>query len=176
MNDLTNYYKLRPEMRSCDLLSWSSSALIPGKIIQWKTGSKINHTSILMRFEKYGVDRVLQAEAIKHGFHPTVLSYTLERYKGHVYWLRLNDEYRDRQGNMFRWIFKKLAIPYDYDSLFKQLFAPVSDDMKKLFCSEAAFMMGKLGGKIDKLQKRSIAPNPGEMDKLGVWTMGGQLI
>jgi hypothetical protein len=53
-----------------------------------------------------------------------------------------------------------VGIPYDYQSIFHQLFGKVSADARRLFCSEYCYLAYGFTGK---------APAPADMPALGIF-------
>lgn len=155
MNDLYIYHLYRDQMKTGDMLQWSSNSLI-GAAIRWKTcrnlpegWPKVNHTSLILRLKEYEglARRAWTPEALEHGFYPNLLSRRLERFDGEVYWYPLKDEYNDMRQIYGERMTEMFGIGYDFLSLFKQLVMNVSVDVRELFCSESALVVWGYSGK-----------------------------
>lgn len=158
--DWTVYNSVKDQMKTGDFLQWRSPGII-GSIIRWKTKSEANHSSMIIRFQEYEGEerRRFHTEAMERGVYPNLLSSRLEQYKGKVWWLPLKPEWDSQRGEIGRRLMLLWGRKYDYRSLVWQLIGKVNADTKQLFCSETCYVA--LGGK-------GIAPNPGELEKMGV--------
>ena len=161
MNELNKYNLVRDQMRTGDLLQWRSNSLL-GKLIRWKTGAKVNHSSLVIRMKEYeGLERrVFTTEALEHGIILNLLSKRLQDHAGSVWWYPLKVYMNEKRQSIGEEAFRYMGIGYDYLSLFKQIIGKVNVDAKKLFCSEYVYLCYGYIGK---------APNPGEMMKLGIF-------
>jgi len=161
MNDLTTYNSVKDNMQTGDLLQWSSNSLI-GKLIRWKTKSDVNHSGVVLCIRDYETKehRRWTLEALEHGLELNYLSRRLEKHNGRCFWHPLKKEFQYMSETIGSNMMAMAGIPYDYGSIFRQIFGRVSADARDLFCSEAVFLGCGLTG---------IAPNPGEMLKLGYW-------
>lgn len=160
--DIGNYALLRDEMRTGDLLQWHSKSLI-GKLIRWRTGSKVNHSSLVLRFSEYDSDtpRRFTMEALEHGVVLNLLSRRLEAHDGEVWWYPLKSGISLLNRKIIgERALSMVGIPYDFSSIVKQIIGKVSTDARKLFCSEMCYMAYGYKG---------TAPNPGEMPSLGIF-------
>jgi hypothetical protein len=154
------YCAVKDQMKTGDLLQWQSDSLVGG-IIRWKTGSDVNHSSMVIRLSEYEGEerRRFHTEAMERGVYPNLLSARLDTFKGKVWWLPLKDEWDPKRVGIGRRLTEMWGREYDYGSLFRQLMGAVNADGKQLFCSEACYLaLGFTGA----------APNPGEMEGLKV--------
>ena len=161
MNDLSKYEAVKDQMKTGDLLQWRSNSLI-GSLIRWRTGSNVNHSSLVMRFSEYqGLDRRrYTTEALEHGTVLNLLSRRLEAFDGECWWLTLKDEWNEKRQAIGESALSLIGIPYDYGSIFRQIFGKVSADARALFCSEYCFVCYGFDGK---------APTPADMPGLGIF-------
>jgi hypothetical protein len=161
MNDLTLYNSIKDQMKTGDLLQWESDSFI-GWAIRLKTNSNVNHSSVVIKLAEYeGLERRrFTDEALEHGVVLNYLSRRLENHAGHCWWYPLTDSWDGERQLIGERAMSFIGIPYDYDSLFKQLVGSVSADATKLFCSETCFLSYGFSGK---------APNPGQMPSLGIF-------
>lgn len=162
---LTKYHALRPAMGTGDVLEFASDTLL-GKLIRWKTGHDVNHTSMIIRFQQYDTDRVFLLEALEHGIVLNLLSKRLREFSGKVFWLPLAEQFDAKR----RWIgqsaLKYVGVKYDYDSILKQLVGRVSVEAHRLFCSEFVYL--SLRDAAMPVYCKD-APQPGEFEGLGVF-------
>ena len=155
-------------MQSGDCLLWRSSSMI-GWAIRLFTGHKVNHASLVIKPYKYGQlkNRRFALEALEDGVVLRLLSERLRNFDGKVWLYPLKDEFDFARPKTIDWALSMEGTPYDYKSIFKQIFARVSVDMKELFCSEFAYLAWKKGGIIkDEVIK---APRPGDIPALGIF-------
>jgi len=160
MNNLDAYLAVREQMKTGDMLAWATPSLI-GKLIMWRTGP-YSHTSGIVRMKEYEGKprRRFTIEAMEYGFYPSILSNEIQTYKGHIWWYALKDEYNDKRGAIGEKALSLIGIGYDYKSLFRNALGRVNSDARKLFCSEAWFLIYGFAGK---------APTPSDMPKLGIF-------
>jgi hypothetical protein len=160
MNNLAQYLAIREEMKTGDMLAWASNSLI-GRIIRWRSGP-YSHTSGIIRLTEYeGLPkRRFTLEAMKYGFYPAILSNDLKNYAGRVWWYALKDEWNPKRQAIGEKALSLIGIGYDYKSLFRNALGRVNSDARKLFCSEAWFLIYGFAGK---------APTPSDMPKLGIF-------
>ena len=157
------YQAHRSEMGTGDVLEFCSHSML-GRLIRWKTGKDVNHTALIIEADFLGDKRLMLLEALGAGIAPNFLSNRITDFDGEIYWLKLQKEWGSRKIDIMREALKYVGTPYDYGSIFKQLFRRVSVDFNKLFCSEFGYNV---------LQKVGIAPllptapYPGEMCDLG---------
>jgi len=158
------YHEYRDQMKTGDLLQFSGRGLI-SKIIQWKTGGKWSHSSIIIRFEEY--DRLMTFTAEPNGFMPILLSRYLREYDGECWWFPLKDELDAGRLEVGKKALDMSGKPYDYTSLFKQLIGDVSTNMSSLFCSEACYLAYGYCG---------VAPNPNNILNMSLFKEGSKLL
>jgi hypothetical protein len=161
MNDLTEYCKVKDQMKTGDLLQWHSASVI-GILIRMKTKSFVNHSSLIIRLSEYeGLERMrYTTEALEHGIILNRLSKRLETFDGKVYWYPLKDEWDAKRQKIGEVALSYIGTPYDYKSIVRQLFGHVSADARALFCSEYCFISYGFTG---------TAPDPGDMPSLGIF-------
>jgi len=138
MNNLDSYHKRRPEIKTGDAIQWRSESLI-GRIIRWRTGSDVNHTSMVIRFPSYSLSRVFVIEALEHGLVLRSLSERLKKHIGRAYHLPLVPGFMLQRRRIGRLAldFIGSAIEYDYEGcIFGNMFGRAKKDPDKLFCSE----------------------------------------
>lgn len=171
-NNLRVYNAFRSRIQSMDIIEWHSKSIL-GWAIRKITKKNVNHTSLVIRFNEYDIERVFVIEALEHGITVQPLSNRLAAFKGQAYLLCLKPEFRYDRKIAAQWAISKLGTKYDYKSLFKQVAQKVSPDAKKLFCSEFAYLALNHGGIVKDLKK---APRPGEIETLGVTSSRIQLL
>jgi hypothetical protein len=161
MNKLDLYAAVRDQMKTGDLLQWSSNSVL-GALIRWRTNAEVNHSGLVIRLQEYeGLERRRWTlEALEKGFYPNLLSRRLEQFDGRVWWYPLKDELNGQRQAIGERAFSMVGIGYDFLSIFQQLVGRVSADMKHLFCSEGCYLAYGFQG---------TAPNPGEMPGLGIF-------
>jgi len=161
VNDLSAYNAAKDGMKTGDLLQWRSDSLV-GALIRWRTKSGVNHSSLVLRLSEYeGLERRRwTTEALEHGTVLNLLSRRLETFGGECWWYPLQDSWNEYREKVGEWALKMIGVPYDYESIFKQIVGKVSADARALFCSEYCYMAYGLIGK---------APSPGEMPELGIF-------
>ena len=168
MNDLSRYRAVKEQMKTGDLLQWRSDSLI-GKLICWKTGYDVSHSSLVLRLSEYeGLERRrFTTEALGIGTVLSLLSRRLEGFDGNLWWYPLIDDWDKKRTFIGEMSLSLIGIKYDYKSLIKQIFGVVSVDVQKLFCSEYVYLCYGFAGE---------APYPGALNDLGIFKKGVQLI
>ena len=159
---MTDYLKYRVDMKSADMLEFVSDSII-GKLIRWKTGKDVNHTSLLLRLNEFRglADRVFTLESLGSGIELHLLSERIGSFKGSIYWYQLKPEYDKYRKDISAWALKQIDKKYDYPGLFANLFGKVNLDSKLYFCSEFVHTAYKEVGLICNTE----ASVPGEFDK-----------
>lgn len=159
MNDI--YQRYRPDMKTGDLLLWSTNSLL-GAVIRYFSKAAVNHASLVIRLQEYeGTERRrFTTEALEHGIILNLLSKRIAEYNGSVWWYPLKDEWNDRRTEIGEKAMSYIGTPYDYKSLFKNAFGKVSADARELFCSEYCFICYGMAGE---------SPTPGDMPGLGIF-------
>lgn len=166
MNKLDLYYKYRDGLDTFDRLEYRSNSWL-GKAIRLKTGDWSNHTGIVIRFHEYDAAGLFTIESLEGGVDPNRLSLRLQEFDGHVRLYRLKPQYHHLRKELGEAALSMEGIKYDYGSLVKNLFGPVSINKNRLFCSE---FVKAVGVKAGLPYKNLIAPTPGrEMNLLGWW-------
>jgi len=163
MNDLKEYYKVRWDMHTGDLLTYRTSGFVSNLIHFW---SAENHAGLVLDLDEYQGerDRRWTLEAISGGVHVNLLSHVLEGVHGQVYWHQLKPEFNDKRASLMQFAMDQTgAVKYDTKNLLKQLFGRVHADLEKLFCSEYVFLAWRSAG----IVSGDIAPYPSELAGLG---------
>lgn len=188
-NDLSNYLKIRPILKTGDAIQWGSNSII-GKIIRTVTDSKVNHTAMVIRFPTYNQDRIFIIEALNHGLVLNSLSNRLLSHKGEVYHLPLVPMPKSLRTKIGKTALdnKGKRIKYDYPSLVRNLFGRVEKNNSKVFCSEFWYItieesIKKYGNKkfLDLLGMSNEildnkAPTPADLEMLPLTTINNRLI
>ena len=134
--DLTKYYIIRRKLDTGDLIEWRSKTLL-GWLLRLRTGSNVNHSSLVVKFALEGCEqRRYVIEANARGIELRLLSRRLKAFKGGVYWSPLLRGFWGYRDEILGWSLDKLGTKYDYGSLVKQLISHVSVDSSRYFCSE----------------------------------------
>ena len=172
MNDLTRYEEIKDQIKTGDYLSWYSYTLLGYSIRVFSPGS--NHGSLAIRPKKHGIfeNRRFTIEAQSKGIQVRLLSELLRNYKGKVWLYPLKNEFDPKREAVGKWALSKEGVKYDYKSLFKQILASVSVDLKLLFCTEFCYASWWKGGVIEKhgkLLTEMKAPKPSEIPPLGLF-------
>jgi hypothetical protein len=175
MNDLSKYMEVREEMKTGDMLEWASPGII-GKLIRWRTG-EYSHTSGIIRLSEYEGKprRRYHLEAQEKGFYPATLSTEVETYEGHIWWYPLKDEYSLMRGAIGEKALSMVGVGYDFLSLFKNVLGRVNVNVKKLFCSEAWFIIYRTALELP-ISEKTKAPTPSDMPKLGIFKDAVQIL
>lgn len=154
-----DYHSLRPKICTGDVILWQGNSLVSRLIRQWSTFS---HASLVIRFRRGHRNRVFLVEALSKGLVLRSLSSRLEKYNGKAFWqhVRATPEERGRA-----WAFAINAcsrdIPYDYGSLFRNIFGRVSSNARKYFCSEFVWCALVASGIVQDREGK--APRPGDL-------------
>jgi hypothetical protein len=165
-NDLEIYALVRPEMKTGDLLLWSSNSLI-GAAIRWFSKSTVSHASLIIPLSGMDVPRMFTTEALEDGIVPNFLSHRLRVYDGECYWYPLKDEWDDARAMIEYRAFQYIGVPYDYLGVLKNAFGKVSMEGRKLFCSEYVY---KCYG------REGMAPTPGDLMRSEIFKEPTRLI
>jgi uncharacterized protein YycO len=172
-NNMVRYYTYRDKMQTGDLIQWSGCGIISGliKLISW---SKFNHSSIVIRPSELGVfkDRRFILEALESGIVVRLLSERIRTYGGHAWWYPLKDDFMDIREDLGKWALDKEGTPYDFGSLFKNIFGHVSADAREFFCSEFVAMNYKEHGMIDFKK----APRPVDMPNFNIFKPAEKIV
>jgi hypothetical protein len=164
MNDLTQYYNVRPLMKTGDLLTYRTHGFISNLIHYW---SPENHAGLVLDLDVYQgeIERRWTLESVSGGVHMNLLSHILERVHGKVFWHPLKPEFNDKRADLMIFSLDQVGcVRYDTKGLLKQIFGRVSADLEKLFCSEYVFLSWKEA----KMVTGEVAPYPSELAGLGV--------
>lgn len=175
MNDLSKYNAVKQDFRTGDMISWNHHTLI-GRLIRWKTGEAVNHSSLVIRLAEYeGLERRrFVTEAVGQGTVLTLLSNTLETYDGEAWWYPLVSEMDlDRQAIGERAL-SMIGRPYDFGGIIRLIIGSVAADARKLWCSEYVFMA--LGLSDPDLGVVPYGPNPGQLNRIGVFEEGVKIL
>lgn len=168
MNDLSRYLAVKDQMKTGDLLQWCSNSVI-GKLICWKTGYNVSHSSLVLRLSEYeGTERRrFTTEALGMGTVLSLLSRRLEHFDGNLWWYPLKANWNEKRTFIGEMSLGLIGIKYDYKNLLKQLFGKISVDIQQLWCSEYVYACYGFAGE---------APYPGELNNLGIFKKGVQLL
>ncbi|OGW44436.1 MAG: hypothetical protein A2Y66_01710 [Nitrospirae bacterium RBG_13_41_22] len=174
MGDLYTYNRWRNHIDSGDLLLYRSKNLLGWAIRKFSHGN-VNHAGLVINLKEFAgkEDRRWTLEALEHGIELNLLSKRLEEYKGNVWLYPLQDCYNDLRPQIGAWAAEKVGTPYDYGSLFKNIFGRVSVEANRFFCSEYAFMAYRDNGIKMNINK---APTPADMPSLGIFKDPVQLV
>jgi len=161
------YRKHQETLQTGDCLLWRSRPVI-GWLIRLFSWAKVNHAGLVVRPHEHGPfkDRRFTLEALESGIILRLLSERLRGFDGQVYLYPLKEEFAFTREGIGDWAIKLEGTPYDYSSLFRQIFGRVSADMKRLFCSEFCYFAWKENGIPIEEEK---APRPGDIPKLGIF-------
>lgn len=139
-NDLTEYVKYRPLMKSMDAFAYKSNEPLGKAIRIFSPGW--NHAGLFIPLDKHsGFDcRNWTLEAVAPRVHLTLLSKKLEAYNGEVWWYPLRPEFDSLRDIGERFALSHEGVKYDFRSLIKNAFGLVSANAFRLFCSEINFL------------------------------------
>lgn len=144
MGKLDAYEAIRPLIRTGDDILWGPGGPI-GSIISWWTGSPYCHVSKVIRFSEYDVDRVYLLEALDAGVVLTSLSSRLEGHGGNAWWFPLAGELEPARPFIASWALMLIGRKYDYAGLLGNIAGRISEDAKRVICSEYSWMGTKQG-------------------------------
>ena len=147
MNDLSGYDTVKHLMRMGDGLGFQGFGLVPWLIQKWSP--QLSHFAIVQEFPTWcgSENRRWTSEAIGGGVGPRYLSKVLENYHGHVWWYPLKPEFEDYRKEIGMAATELFGTGYDFQGIFKQVFARVSLNLSRLWCSEyiqACYLKAKL--------------------------------
>lgn len=167
-NNLSKYEAVKDEMKSGDLIQWGAHNLL-GTVIQGFTHSNVSHSSLVIRLAEYeGTERRrFTTEALGRGVMLNLLSKRLENHNGRAWWYPLQDEWNDKRQGIGEKALSFIGVPYDFGSVVKFLFAAVSANALRLFCSELCFVAWGFTGP---------APVPGDLTNLDMFKDRVQLL
>jgi hypothetical protein len=161
---VATYTEISKEIQTGDCVMWRSHRLLGRAIRIWSPG--YNHASLVLRLPEYeGRLRRYQLEALEHGIVLTLLSRSIEEYDGEVFWLPLREIPDQTRRRIGEWAVAQVGTPYDYESLFAQMFGRVSVDARRFFCSEFVF----LAYRHVEIVPDGRAPKPSDIPALGVF-------
>lgn len=161
------YTQHQNTMKTGDCLLWRSRSIL-GWLIRLFSRAKVNHAGLVVRPNEYGhfKDRRFTLEALEDGIILRLLSERLRGFRGQVYLYPLKDEFAETRDEIGRWALTQEGTPYDYGSLFKQIFGRVSAEMTRYFCSEFCYVAWRESGLPVSETK---APRPGDVPRLGIF-------
>jgi hypothetical protein len=163
--DLTKYNSLKDQIKTGDYFEWTGKSLLD-KAISLFTGGP-SHGCLILHLEEFEdlKDRRFILEAEAPGIILTLASKRLEEFNGSVRWFPLKEAFDSYRDSIADWALCQVGTPYDFLSVFKNLFGYVSADARKLFCTEYVYLAYKNAG----LPIPDIpAPRPGDMFGLGI--------
>ena len=174
MSDPLALYKPhRMQIQSGDMILWHSATILGWLIRCFHTLRSfkrvtVNHASLVVKGpEHVGSvmgDRRWQLEALWQGVVLRKLSDRLTTHKGKAYWYPLLDKYDSYRDKISATAYNELGTPYDYFSVFKQIYRRVKAGGLKLFCSELLFWVYRQLGIVTGKK----APAPDEIPGLGI--------
>lgn len=164
MNSLSKYNSVQRLLDTGDLIEWRSKSLI-GWMIRLRTGSHVNHSSLVVKFDFDGCQqRRYILEAVSGGVELKLLSKRLEKFHGRAYWSPLKRGWNGYRNRILGWALNEVGKEYDFCSLLKQLIGYVSVDGERYFCSEF-YQAAVEYAQILKHQEKAV--QPGGFHKLG---------
>ncbi len=162
------YSTARPHITTGDAILWKGNGVISRFIRFW---TPFIRASLVVRLQEYDNlrERVSLVETLATGLELRLLSKRLAHYDGHAYWFHLESS-QEQRIQMIEFALTNCAsgIPYDYDSLVKNIFGRVSDDATRYFCSEFVYETWIKAGLVSAHPSGS-APRPGDIPK---WVRG----
>jgi len=105
-------------------------------------------------------------EALEQGVILRLISERLRSFNGKVWWYPLKSEYQGARNKISKWAVEQEGTPYDYSSLFRQVFGRVSAEASLYFCSELCYFAWMEAG---IPVARDKAPRPGDIPGLGIF-------
>ncbi len=135
------YQSIRHKMKDGDLLLWRGKSVI-ARLIQL-FNQHYNHASLVIEAERHHTRRVLLYEALSRGVEPEFLSARIDRYNGECWWFPLRKEYEAYRPALYQAGNSYAGTPYDYKTLFKNIFGLMPIDVEALICSEYCFVVGR---------------------------------
>jgi uncharacterized protein YycO len=163
--DLTKYDSIRSQIKTGDYFEWAGSGLLSKSIALFTGG--FSHGSLLLYLKEYEgkENRRFILEAESSGIVLTLASHRLSEYKGKVWWYSLKKEYESYRDKVAEWALSQVGTPYDFLSVFRNIFGYVSADARRMFCTEYVYLSYKNAG----LPIPDVpAPRPGDMYDLGI--------
>lgn len=162
------YRSVRPHVVTGDAILWKGRSLVARMIRLW---TPFNHASLVVRLQRYDTleQRVFLVEALASGLELRLLSKRLENYDGEAFWFHVEMTEEQRSQILdFALTTCASGIPYDYESLFKNILGRVSADATKYFCSEFVFDAWVHAG-VTYYPPSGSAPRPGDIPN---WVKG----
>jgi len=161
------YEKSRPLMQTGDCILWKSRSAI-GWLIRMFSRGEFNHAGLVVRPDDVGCfsGRRFTLEALGSGIVLRLLSERLRNFKGEAWLYPLREGFSAFRPKILDWAMAQEGTPYDYDSLFKQMFGKVSVDMKEYFCSEFVYAAWLNAGMAVHEKK---APRPGDIPAMDLF-------
>jgi hypothetical protein len=166
MNDLKKYNLCRDRIKTGDCIEFRTNSIV-GWLIRKVTGKEETHTAKVIRFDLIDPDRIYLLEALDHGIELNLLSERLKKQNGNAWWVPLMPEFDNKRLLLGMYSLRWVGTPYDYFSIFKQLFNKVKINAKRFFCSEFANAVDIKAGL--PVKKMKYAPRPGEMVDTGIY-------
>lgn len=176
MKDLpkATYADLRPYINDGDLFLWKGADPF-SRIIQ--LFSYHSHASLSFEFHKFGIRRLMLYEALTWGVEPEFLSARINRYKGRVFWHPVDPAWNTYRPRIYEKAEEYGGIKYDFWGLIKNVAGLISTDVKRLICSEFAYLAVKNAGIPISNWQLNKAPRPSQLLRLGVWsTFGTEIV
>jgi len=160
----STYSRHREGINSGDVILWKGTGLI-SRLIRFFGG--YSHASLVLRLDEFKglTDRRFILEANATGIELRILSWRVQKYSGEAWWLPLKEEYCGTREKIVTWALDQVGTPYDFHSLFKNIFGRVSADCTRYFCSEYIFLAYRTAG----LVQGKTAPRPGDIAKWDIF-------
>jgi hypothetical protein len=168
INDLAKYESVKDQMKTGDLLQWSTNGIV-GEGIRLFTHSEFSHSSLVLRLQEYeGLERRrFTTEATRKGVVLNLLSNRLQGENGRVWWYPLKEDWDCKRQDIGEKALLNIGKSYAFGNAAKFLIGKVSEDMNKMFCSQLCYVAYGFGG---------VPPSPGEMLDLGIFKEGMEII
>jgi hypothetical protein len=177
------YDDIRSEIRSGDRIEFAGKSIV-GRLIRFFDKQTVNHTALALSIDEYTDhpgNRKFILEANAGGIELNTLSGAMKNADGLVYWTPLTSEYYHCRNAIADWALQNVGVKYDFGNLFKNAFARVNADIRKMFCSEYYFCALVAGGclpgyvlkgymVVDAVTGKPVkAPRPGEFGKYKIF-------
>lgn len=156
------YKEARPRILTGDVILWKGKGIISSLIMKW---SEYSHASLVVRLREYEEleNRVFLVEALGSGLQFRLLSEKLGK-GNEAFWMSINmlpEQLEKSREHALMECAK--GIPYDYGSIFKNIFGKVNNNAKEYFCSEFVWMNWLNAGYVLPEKQGFQAPRPGDL-------------
>jgi hypothetical protein len=156
------YKEARPRILTGDVILWKGKGIISSLIMKW---SEYSHASLVVRLKEYEElkNRVFLVEALSSGLQFRLLSEKLGK-GSEAFWMSINMPLEQLEKSREHALIEcAKGIPYDYSSIFKNIFGKVNNNAKEYFCSEFVWMNWISAEYISTKQSKLKAPRPGDL-------------